>query len=688
MINVVSKLGVVIGALIATLPFRTQAQLAPAQHVEQLGPPPTAPLVAKSTFGLATTQGGQPAFGTNFFNTFSRENSRQFYNLVFTASENVPMGWSGTYSTCTPGTNAPDYLQAVQRRVNYFRAMAGIPATITFSNEYSRKAQHAALIMGANNALSHFPPPTWTCYTPDGDQGAQNSNISLGNAGPQAVASQMRDNGANNAAVGHRRWILYPQTRFMGAGNVPATNGNAAANALWVLDPFYGTQRPSTRFSSVAWPPPGFVPYQVVYARWSFSYPNADFSLATVAMTSNGVPWAVSLEPLQCCIGEDTLVWVPSGLNPNTLTSFPRPASDTVYRITVSNVRIGGVPRSFIYDVAVFDPAVPGNDFFPPTISGSSQPLIGATNIYSFTAVSNANGYEWRQSRLANVVFMDGAESGLGNFTVQASTGQYNVQDSSVRFAGTYSFHLAHPAPPTSQILTLNRSLLAGASSTVQCRSRLGWAAPDQRAKIQVSTDGGNSWNDVYTQAGSDGPGETTFALRSVSLGAYAGRTLQLRFNYEFISGSYYPQTSSGVGWYLDDITLQNFQETLSSSVASANTNQTFGFGPSSGGMYLLEVRPILFGNYPSEWGPSLAVNAVPGVRITSIQRSAGNTWHINFSLLGGSPAGFELWSSGTVDGTFTRELGATVQTVVPGSQYRAVLTSAGPQRFFLIKVL
>src|SRR5205085_4420578 len=121
---------------------------------------------------------------------------------------------------CTGGTNSTLYLQAVLRRVNYFRAMAGIPSSITFSNEYSRKAQAAALMMGANNNLDHYPPMTWTCYTQDGYDAAGNSNLSLGNAGPQAVGGQVRDNGANNTAAGHRRWILYPQTRFMGSGNV------------------------------------------------------------------------------------------------------------------------------------------------------------------------------------------------------------------------------------------------------------------------------------------------------------------------------------------------------------------------------------------------------------------------------------------------------------------------------------
>jgi hypothetical protein len=119
---------------------------APAELTTELGTPPTAPPPPKTT-GPAMAA-AQTSF-TNFLQTSGREVSRQFYNLVFGASENVPMDWSGAFASCTPGTNSTAYLQAVMRRVNYFRAMAGIPASITFSNEFSRKAQAAALIMGA-----------------------------------------------------------------------------------------------------------------------------------------------------------------------------------------------------------------------------------------------------------------------------------------------------------------------------------------------------------------------------------------------------------------------------------------------------------------------------------------------------------------------------------------------------------
>ena len=657
---------------------------APVQHFEDLGTPPQAPVVIKK-LPIEQDAAAQTSF-TNFLNISSRENSRQFFNLVYGASENVPIDWNGSITNCAPGTNSATYLQAVLRRINYFRAMAGIPASITFSNEYSRKAQLAALIMSANNNLSHTPSNTWSCYTPDGDIAAQNSNLSLGNAGPDAVVGQIRDNGGNNTVAGHRRWLLYPQTRFMGSGSVPATGTNNDSGVVWVFDQFYGTARPATRDNFVAWPPRGFIPYQAMYARWSFAYPNANFSSAVLTVTSNGTPLTVSRETVVDGYGENTLVWIPASLDANSLLSYSKPATDTVYHVTLNNVLVGGNPQNFAYDVTVFDPAIAGPEYHPPVISGPSQALVQGSNGYSFTAVSNAFGYEWRQSQTAPLTFIDGAENGLTNFIVQAATNLYSLRDTGVKFAGSYSFHLTH-TQAVSQLLTLNRLLLATTNSLLSFQSRLGYATASQIARVQISTDDGNSWSDLYTQPGTGGQGETSFTLRTISLASYAGRTLRLRFVYDFQSGSYYYQVSSGVGWYIDDFTLTNLLQVQSSTITATSAARTFSFNPTNAGAYLLEVRPLLFGDYPAEWGPSLTVTTVPNVHVTTIQRASGNTWNVDFTVQGGG-AGYELWSSTTVNTAFTKETSATIQTIVAGSQYRAVITTTGAQKFFRIRAL
>ena len=298
----------------------------------------------------------------------SRELSRQFFHDVYLAAEGAEADWTGNHAQCDAGSTSQSFRDAVLLRLNYFRAMAGVPADLTFNDEYSAKAQQAALMMSANEQLSHAPPPNWECYTAGGDEAAGSSNLFLGVYGVAAIDGYMVDPGDGNYAVGHRRWILYPQTQQMGTGDIPPVSGHFPANALWVFDEHLWEPRPATREPYVAWPPPGYVPFHVVFPRWSFSYAQADFSGATVAMTRDGAPLDVDVRPVVDGLGENTLVWEPDA------TFDAPPAADTVYTVRVNDVTIDGETRHFSYEVVVFDPdaamrrsAAPGRLGPPPT---------------------------------------------------------------------------------------------------------------------------------------------------------------------------------------------------------------------------------------------------------------------------------------------------------------------------------
>lgn len=284
--------------------------------------------------------------------TQSRMAAREWYLAEYLGSASTESGWTGNHAACGAGATSETFRAAILRRINYFRGMAGIPPLTGFDATYNAKAQAAALMMSVNRNLSHNPPNTWTCYTEAGREGASSSNLYLGVFGPNAISGYIYDPGGGNYFVGHRRWILYPQTQVMGTGDIPPRDGYPATNALWVFDQanMWGP-RPETRENFVAWPPPGYVPYQVVYPRWSFAYPGANFSQATVTMTRNGQALAVQRNTPVNGYGDNTLVWEPQ-------TGFGNPgASDAVYAVTVSNVGIAGQPRTFTYTVIVFDPA-------------------------------------------------------------------------------------------------------------------------------------------------------------------------------------------------------------------------------------------------------------------------------------------------------------------------------------------
>lgn len=282
--------------------------------------------------------------------TADREASQAFYLDTYLSCEGIPADWTGNHATCNAGTTSEAFRAAILRRINYFRSMAGIPP-VDLDPTYTTKTQAAALMMSANHTLSHDPDPSWTCYTSDGDQAAGSSNLYLGVYGPAAITGYMYDPGDGNYAVGHRRWILYPQTQWMGSGDIPPVSGYSSANALWVfdLDHTWGA-RPETRQEYVAWPPAGYVPYQVVFPRWSFAYPQADFSQAAVSMTCAGQPLSLQVKTPVNGYGENTLVWEPQA-------SFTTPpAIDTSYQVTITNVLISGQPHNFAYTVTLFDP--------------------------------------------------------------------------------------------------------------------------------------------------------------------------------------------------------------------------------------------------------------------------------------------------------------------------------------------
>lgn len=657
-----------------------------AQPTPELGEAPPAP---KDVSGLPRRVAPLSVTGGFTVNIASREEVRSFFNAVYKSSDGVPMDSTAVVAGCVPGTNATAFLEAELRRINWFRAMAGVPASVTFAETNNTRCQQAALMMARNNALNHFPPTNWVCYTSDGALAAQNSNLALGYSGAAAITGYILDFGSANAAVGHRRWLLYPQTQIMGGGDVPAQSPYYDANATWVFDGHYFDPRPATRTPYVAWPPPGFTPYPVVFPRWSFSYPGANFTNATITLRSNGVPVSVFKETVVSGFGENTLVWVPMGLDANNFaTTFPFNGSDTVYTVAISN--IVGMPQNYyIYTVTVFDPAVPGADFYPPVISGPSQPTVGGSNWYTFNAVSNATGYQWRASLRTGYALADGAETGSANWNAITSGGYDPRVTSPYPVAsGSYAFNLRHPNPPATDTLTLKQIFVPKTNGLLTFKSRLSWAYFDEYAKVQVSTNGGSTWLDVYSQQGTGNQGETSFTLRSVSLTNFAGRAVQLRFNY-FLApgGQYFPWTNPGDGWTIDDIVVTN-AEAITALFTNATATTNFVFSPAQATNYNLEVRALIFTEFPLDWGPTKQVSAVAAPVILQLAAPllTNNQVWIPFTVVSGSAATFKLLHADQPQGPWTTNTAATLTTNTPGVSYRFSAPVAANAKFYRVQ--
>lgn len=622
-------------------------------------------------------------------NGTSREQVRQFYNAVYNASEGIPIDSTSDTANCVAGTESAAFQSAELWRINWFRAMGGLPAGITFYDFESAEDQEAALMMSANNQLLHTGiPSSWQCFTSGGDAAAQESNLALGLNGPDAITGYVWDYGTGNDAAGHRRWILYPQTQIMAAGDVPAQGNYAAANATWVLDNNFNGPRPETTWAFVSWPPPGFVPYQVVYPRWSFALSNADLSAVSVNMTSNGVPVSITLEPYVLNFGENTVVWYPSVLDPDDYnTLFPFNGSDTVYSVTVANVQTGAGPQSFSYNVTVFDPSVAGPDSVPTLVSGTNAPSVNENNPYSCNPSANpdTSGYQWLAALTTNGDLADKALDGLTHFTISPPPAYSIITNPPV--GSGKCFHLTHTnAVP--QLLQFTEILVPSAKTTLSFQSLLGYATSNEVARVQISTNSG-LWVDIYTQAGTDNSGQAAFAAHTLSLSNCAGQVTLLRFNYDYTGGSYYSAVSPTMGWCLEDIVLTNATQ-LIDLATNAALAPDFNFVPNTAGNWVLAARPVIFNQFGLEWSPIMEITAVtnraPTLIFLGSLTVSGSQAQVPFFLTQGAASSFDLLQASALSGPWSTNGGTVLTTLAPGNSFQFTTPITGDNTFFKVQ--
>ena len=218
--------------------------------------------VAASFFATFSPPAGAIATGPFTVTMSNRESVRQLFYSAHEAGNGVDPGWTGNIAGCNPGTVSQDFRDATLARINYFRAMAGVPSTISFTAANNTKAQAAALIMSAQNDLSHAPPNTWACWTQAGFDGAAGSNLALG------LDRSRRDRPAD-VRRRRRQHVHRPPAQHAqpvacwrwGPVRSRPPPGHAAAQAQ-LLGAGTGSTPVTPRDGYVAWPPKGFVPYQ------------------------------------------------------------------------------------------------------------------------------------------------------------------------------------------------------------------------------------------------------------------------------------------------------------------------------------------------------------------------------------------------------------------------------------------
>lgn len=377
------------------------------------------PAAPQGTFvGAMSNRSAQVVGGVEGATTIditNREAVRKFFAQVYMKPP-VPMEWTGNHVPGEAGSISREYQLSTVERINWYRAMAGVPAAVPLSSENSSKAQQAAFMMSMNGKLAHYPTPEWAFYTPVAAEAAASSNIALGFNGPDAINEYIKDWGDNNYGVGHRRWVLDPTMRSFGVGDVPEGRVNGkrvwGGNALWVYDADFWGARPHVRDGFIAWPSRGYVPYQTVFQRWSFSHPNADFTSANVTVTLNGSALNLKMEPLNNKNGDEpAIVWQMPEYEERG--AHAQPDADMRYQVTISNVVINQQPRSFTYEVVVFDAG--------PTLRGAHADYMVSYNNNVLT-LSDRTGRDGVQT-VKNPTRVDFTDASLA-FDIEGNAGK------------------------------------------------------------------------------------------------------------------------------------------------------------------------------------------------------------------------------------------------------------------------
>jgi len=245
--------------------------------------------------------------------------------------------WTGNVASCTPGDMGATAHANAMRLVNLYRWLAALPP-VTTDPTHDASDQACALMMRANNMISHMPDSTWTCYTADGATGASNSNVSSGPA-VSSVDLYMIDPG-NATTIGHRRLVLSNSLGPIGIG------GTDKASCMWTLS---GTGKAGKQW--MAWPAAGVIPLQaVVQARgmsvdstgWTVMSDSINLANAQVTVTVDGAAQPVTVTQLDANYGSRYAI----RFNP---TGWTTQAGKT-YSVAVANI-----PTPINYTVQIVD---------------------------------------------------------------------------------------------------------------------------------------------------------------------------------------------------------------------------------------------------------------------------------------------------------------------------------------------
>lgn len=291
----------------------------------------------------AQPSGTDSSTATVFINRFDKAAVNAAYKSRYSRYGLTGASWTGKVSPCIAGAPSTTYRAGVTSSMNFARNLARLDPVVQNATLNSR-AQAAALIMEANNTITHSPPSSYRCWTATGKAAAGESNLAM-SSGPLTASAvsdlYLDDPGAGNLAVGHRRWLLYPYLSSVGVG------GTTRMNALRVIG-----SRDNRRANPawVTWPTSGYFPKTLEPAgRWSIGSGSdtASFRSAKVTVTRGTTTYPVTV------LNRGGVNYGKPGVIVFRVGSTALPAG--TYTVKVTGVT-GAAATSYTYKTTLFTP--------------------------------------------------------------------------------------------------------------------------------------------------------------------------------------------------------------------------------------------------------------------------------------------------------------------------------------------
>lgn len=252
------------------------------------------------------------------------------------------------------GALTEEAMQSALDLVNLMRSIASLDA-VSLDSLYVLRAQNAALVLAANDVLSHTPDQP-TGMNDDlylsGYIGASSGNIAKLNWMHSDILLDgvryfVRDDGdLNLPMLGHRRWLLNPAMKSTGFGLANAESGNSFI-VMYAID----DQNADAAWDYVAWPSDGAFPTEWMQndLAWSVSLNDTVYDLSAsdpiITLTEETTGLSYHFEPKSesgdgyCCISYDAYGSGPCLIfRPNFPDDFSAYEQNRIWNVSIENL--------------------------------------------------------------------------------------------------------------------------------------------------------------------------------------------------------------------------------------------------------------------------------------------------------------------------------------------------------------